>query len=73
MKLIFLHQAKAGGATVRNILDPSLRWLNLEEVPLDLPAEKLYELFNESDVIQNMSFSFNFDFYISNYSYWKFF
>ena len=58
MKLIFLHQAKAGGATLRNILNNQLKWLCLDDIPTNISPDDIYKLCLESDIIYSMSFCF---------------
>ena len=58
MKLIFLHQAKAGGATLRNILNSDLKWLCLDDIPTNISPDEIYKLCLEADIIYSMSFCF---------------
>ena len=57
MKLIFLHQAKAGGATLRNILNTDVKWLCLDDLPINTPSEQIHEWCMQADIIYCMSFS----------------
>ena len=59
MKLIFLHQAKAGGATLRNILDANMKWFCLDDIPINTSSEEIYRCCMEADIINLMSFSYS--------------
>ena len=59
MKLIFLHQAKAGGATLRNLLNTELRWLCLDDVAINTPTKDVYDACMKADIIYSMGFSYS--------------